>query len=194
MAAQAQGLFSSPIARWLGGRGAEEEKLRSIVGSPGAPDPDGSVQKLLSSESARAAKLDRRVAELEEQLRRKTTEAEHHAEQRNVIHAQALALGQNALKPLRTESTPEERLQKEVVNAAHSSATAAARAHSLQVELDGARSVIEALQLQLARQPGVISPTRLPRYAGGPASASGGDRPTLASIPAGVCRPSLPCP
>eukprot|EP00966_Prymnesium_polylepis_P041695 968228-Prymnesium_polylepis.1 len=41
-----QGLFSSPIARWLNGKAAEEEKLRSIVeSSPGAHDPDGAMQK-----------------------------------------------------------------------------------------------------------------------------------------------------
>ena len=125
-----QEMFSaaSPLSRWLqgGGKRADEEALSP---SRAASEGDG-FQRLLSQESARAARFERRVGELEELLRRKTAEAAHHAQQRDVIHAQALALGQNALKPLGLESTPELRLQKEVVNASAASSASAARAQA----------------------------------------------------------------
>ncbi|KAL1521035.1 hypothetical protein AB1Y20_022590 [Prymnesium parvum] len=147
----------SPFARWLGGREVEEDRLRALVSQYGADDPTGAVQKLLSNESARAARSDRRAAELEEQLRRKTAEAAHYAEQRDAIHAQALALGQHAFQPA---GGVEARLREEIVRAAHASATAAARAHALQLELEGAHAVIDGLQLQLQRQQGVGTPPR----------------------------------
>ena len=113
--------LSSPLAR-LFQSPRVDDKLRL---------DDGSAQRLLSAESARAARLERLVTTLEESLRRKTAEAAHHAQQRNVIHSQVLALGQNALKPLGAESTPDKkfsRLQNEVVNATALSSASAARA------------------------------------------------------------------
>lgn len=110
-----------------------------------------SVQKLLSVESARAAKLDRRVTELETQLRLKTEEASRNAMQRDAIHAQALALGRNFLKP--SGSMPAASANQVKVNAADRDAgDASARASALQAELDDARRAIEDLQLQLRRQ------------------------------------------
>ena len=56
-------MFASPLSRWLGGQRAEEERLRGLVDSP-----DSEAQRQLAAESARAIRLQRRVAELEEAL------------------------------------------------------------------------------------------------------------------------------
>ena len=131
------------------------------------------VQRILVSESAARAKLQRRVDELESELRTKDAEVAHHRNQRDVLHAQVLATRgapspRGSLSPTVSSKNGSPvaaptgddnqlwqvvgELQQQVVTSASTSHTAAAKATQLQRELDGARSVIEALQQQLRKE------------------------------------------
>ena len=137
-----------------------------------ALDDNSEVQRILVSESAARAKLQRRVDELESELRTKEAEVAHHRNQRDVLHAQVLATRgtpspRGSLSPTTSNggspvAAPADdnsqlwqvvgELQQQVVTSASTSHTAAAKATQLQRELDGARSVIEALQQQLRKE------------------------------------------
>jgi len=58
-----------------------------------SPLPEHYAQRLLSTESAARAKLQRRVSDLEEQLREAVASAIYHRTQRDALHSQVLTLG-----------------------------------------------------------------------------------------------------